>query len=159
MSDPTTDPDDPSRESEEDDAEAALAATMGFSGFGGPKRRRLNSPSSSNRARPAGTGANEVQLGVRPIKSTETTTQSGKARKADLAGGGLAAFLAHGKGLPSRPPEPAQQEVQRNGREAVEGGAGGGRVSEDWRHGVRNERGDVAYFLPSFLEDPWEGLT
>lgn len=26
------------------------------------------------------------------------------------------------------------------------------------RRGVRNERGDVAYFLPSFVEDPWKGL-
>lgn len=27
------------------------------------------------------------------------------------------------------------------------------------RRGVRNERGDMAYFLPSFLEDPWEKLV
>lgn len=26
------------------------------------------------------------------------------------------------------------------------------------RRGVRNERGDMAYFLPSFLEDPWRDL-
>ena len=26
------------------------------------------------------------------------------------------------------------------------------------RRGVRNERGDMAYFLPSFLEDPWKEL-
>lgn len=26
------------------------------------------------------------------------------------------------------------------------------------RRGIRNERGDMAYFLPSFLEDPWEEL-
>jgi hypothetical protein len=26
------------------------------------------------------------------------------------------------------------------------------------RRGIRNERGDIAYFLPSFLEDPWEKL-
>jgi len=27
------------------------------------------------------------------------------------------------------------------------------------RRGVRNERGDMAYFLPSFLEDPWAKLV
>jgi len=27
------------------------------------------------------------------------------------------------------------------------------------RRGIRNERGDMAYFLPSFLEDPWANLT
>jgi hypothetical protein len=27
------------------------------------------------------------------------------------------------------------------------------------RRGIRNERGDMAYFLPSFLEDPWEKLV
>ena len=26
------------------------------------------------------------------------------------------------------------------------------------RRGIRNERGDMAYFLPSFLEDPWKEL-
>ncbi len=26
------------------------------------------------------------------------------------------------------------------------------------RKGVKDERGDVAYFLPSFVEDPWKGL-
>lgn len=36
--------------------------------------------------------------------------------------------------------------------------AGGKPTMEDLRHGVRNAKGDVAYFLPSFLEDPWEGL-
>lgn len=29
---------------------------------------------------------------------------------------------------------------------------------EALRHGVRNERGDMVYFMPSFLEDPWAGL-
>lgn len=27
------------------------------------------------------------------------------------------------------------------------------------RRGIRNDRGDTAYFLPSFLEDPWEKLV
>ena len=27
------------------------------------------------------------------------------------------------------------------------------------RRGIRNERGDMAYFLPSFLEDPWKELS
>ena len=26
------------------------------------------------------------------------------------------------------------------------------------QHGVRNENGDMVYFLPSFLEDPWRNL-
>lgn len=27
-----------------------------------------------------------------------------------------------------------------------------------YRNGVRNERGDMVYFMPSFIEDPWEHL-
>jgi hypothetical protein len=27
------------------------------------------------------------------------------------------------------------------------------------RRGIRNERGDMAYFLPSFLENPWKELS
>lgn len=28
-----------------------------------------------------------------------------------------------------------------------------------YRRGVKNERGDMVYFMPSFLEDPWAALT
>jgi hypothetical protein len=31
--------------------------------------------------------------------------------------------------------------------------------SQALRRGIRNERGDMAYFLPSFLEDPWAKLA
>jgi hypothetical protein len=31
--------------------------------------------------------------------------------------------------------------------------------SQALRRGIRNERGDMAYFLPSFLEDPWAKLV
>lgn len=29
---------------------------------------------------------------------------------------------------------------------------------EAFRYGVKNSRGDIAYFKPSFLEDPWKNL-
>ena len=30
--------------------------------------------------------------------------------------------------------------------------------SEELKNGVRNESGDMVYFKPSFLEDPWKDL-
>lgn len=112
----------------------ALAAMMGFSSFGGApkpapsKKRRLNDHTTSVAAPHPSSGANEVQLGVR-------STQK----------------------LPERPP--ATSTVENN---SASGGAAPQGVEqqrvEDWRKGVKNARGDVAYFLPSFLEDPWQDL-
>lgn len=33
-----------------------------------------------------------------------------------------------------------------------------GHTWNEWRRGVRNEKGDMAYYDASFVEDPWKGL-
>ena len=146
-----------------DEIDPAMAEMMGFSSFGtAPKRRRLASPSATADA-PRGTGANDVQLGERrqPAAAPDPAPASRwKEKKPDLRGGGLAAFLQHGQSMPARPaeaPKPVEtpEPARREGIEHVGNGDGQGL---DYRRGVRNARGDVAYFLPSFLEDPWKGL-
>lgn len=121
--------------------------------------------------------------GGKPAASLADENTGGKAhdkKKAkgkgkDLQSGGLAAFLSHGQSLPARPSgvgaeeEKSQTATVQVGAEAVvnrdrmSGNAAGpvdfGSCSlQDLRRGVPNENGDMAYFLPSFLEDPWTGL-
>ncbi|KAF2218812.1 hypothetical protein BDZ85DRAFT_63885 [Elsinoe ampelina] len=104
--------------------------------------------------------------------------KTSKPKAKDLHAGGLAAFLSHGQSLPARPGEstPPRNAVGEPAGKVQAGGEGQGKWTgdaegvkarpvdmaayslQDLRYGVRNEHGDVAYFLPSFLEDPWVGL-
>lgn len=55
-------------------------------------------------------------------------------------------------GTASLPPRPQVQVISFGGAEITQD------ELQALRKGVRDERGDVAYFLPSFVEDPWEKL-
>lgn len=90
----------------------------------------------------------------------------GKAKKNQPADSGLAAFLARGQNLPEEP-----HATESTPNLAVSGdlppaaemvSLGGPPISKAelnaLRHGVRLENGDTAYFLPSFVEDPWAKL-
>jgi len=201
-----------------------IAAQMGFSSFGAApatKKRKYNDASfvegqkghSSVPKAPAGSGANNVALGVRPSKADTTYGEDKQAAKESLntANGtlpqtspllqetgpevgkgkdkgkakqasGLAAFLSRGQTLPttrasattieedsttsaslaSRPAASsvddavknlgAQEDTRESSDQVQQHGI------EAYRRGVQNETGDMAYFLPSFLEDPWERL-
>ena len=95
---------------------------------------------------------------------------------------GLAGFLSRGQDLPmpavapvpvAEHPASAETTTKPEGprtataehQKLAEGPQGAFRTAAQekpslaaYRHGVRNERGDMVYFLPSFLEDPWAGL-
>lgn len=131
------------------DIDPALAAAMGFSGFGtqpNNKKRKFNtnegfvdpeigkSDSKGKGKGKAATGANDIPVG-RP-KPRDATT----AVEADANGSGVkTAFAGAGAGAS------ASTTGEKPSLEAL-------------RLGVVNEKGDMAYFLPSFLEDPWKGL-
>jgi hypothetical protein len=99
-------------------------------------------------------------------QSTPTTKSKGRGKQPEATG--LAAFLAHAKLLPENPPGveqatlPTTQDQSAQNRNSATFSYGGPSISENELHalrrGVRNEAGDMAYFLPSFVEDPWVKL-
>lgn len=113
------------------EVDPAIAAAMGFSGFGSkPKKRKYNDyfVDPSITNAASATGANGVPTREKPKKADEVQSLPHSAEKADENGVG---------DVPAdRTPSSLAQ----------------------LRHGVRNQNGDIAYFLPSFIEDPWARL-
>jgi hypothetical protein len=101
------------------------------------------------------------------LESTEAvpppaTNAKGKPKYAATTG--LAAFLAHGQSLPDKPIGTTRQESNESRPQENKSSPlvsfGGPLISKAelnvLRQGITNEKGDVAIFLPSFVEDPWE---
>ncbi|KAJ4355002.1 hypothetical protein N0V95_003339 [Ascochyta clinopodiicola] len=153
-----------------------MAAMMGFSSFGAKKRKfdQANSPKAQDVY--SASGANSTELGVRSKASSNEQQDSEdrlgtaspvqqKPTQPTLASG-LASFLARGQALPEKPPKPTRfpQEAPTAADPAVSEmvSFGGPSISRGelnaLKFGVKNESGDAAYFLPSFVEDPWERL-
>jgi len=91
----------------------------------------------------------------------------GKVKKSQPADSGLAAFLARGQNLPEKPAATITESIPNLAVSTDPSAAemisfGGPPISRAelnaLRHGVRMENGDTAYFLPSFVEDPWAKL-
>ena len=160
----------------DDEENDEIAAAMGFASFGGTKKRKFDhSPKAKPDANDA-SGANSTALGVRTkkvasaedVKSEKLQAQSntlGKQKKNQTADAGLASFLARGQNLPEHPPPtataqaPAASADQSAGEMVSFGGPSISRAELNMlRNGVRTENGDTAYFLPSFVEDPWARL-
>lgn len=116
------------------------------------------------------------------VSAIEQRKPKGKKAK-QAAPTGLAAFLSLGRSLPNKPPPPAPSQSQEtpvtsaplNSSDAPlthrplasPAEPGNARAPEAqtahddisaYRRGVRNDRGDMVYFLPSFIEDPWKSL-
>jgi hypothetical protein len=76
----------------------------------------------------------------------------------------LADFLNRGQNLPNKPPSNVQTPRVNAGDAEPQSmvSFGGEPISKAelnaLRQGVRNNQGDLAYFLPSFVEDPWAKL-
>ncbi|OCK79397.1 hypothetical protein K432DRAFT_299949 [Lepidopterella palustris CBS 459.81] len=167
------------------DMDPEIAAAMGFSTFGNPtsyKKRKFNhndafvdGPDSDMRS---GTGANSMKLGVRQkqlASNSNFDTSTGKQKPTSLSG--LSQFLARGQASTgdgifhnkqvteqsintavNEPPTSSLPFVPVSNVTSASGGSNGGRDLHAFRKGVRNAQGDVAYFLPSFVEDPWRSL-
>ncbi|KAK4498449.1 hypothetical protein PRZ48_011107 [Zasmidium cellare] len=113
----------------------ALAAAMGFSGFGtqpNAKKRKFNN---------SGEGFVDPNIGKSTGATGANNVAVGERKSAKSAGESSKTTVS---------------EVRESG--PVGESAGVKPSLEALRHGVRNEKGDMAYFLPSFVEDPWKGL-
>ncbi|KAF2631547.1 hypothetical protein BU25DRAFT_190813 [Macroventuria anomochaeta] len=157
---------------EDFDENDEMAAMMGFSSFGGTKKRKFDQAHSPAKDEYSASGANSTELGVR-TKASSNENPSGEEplsaaplAKAPPPASGLASFLARGQALPEKPPNAApvrQDGTTQAGPSASElisfGGPSIPRAELNaLRFGVKNADGDTAYFLPSFVEDPWGKL-
>ncbi|TID22270.1 hypothetical protein E2P81_ATG11376 [Venturia nashicola] len=166
----------------------AIAEAMGFSSFGGTKRRKFNHDEATidpDITKPQPSGANTAPLGSRsniehgvglPKRPEHPSYQ-------DPSLSMPAQTYQQGFDLPKRPPKPEEwpptQHVPQMVEKSTENqiaetnspttafptGVPKGffdkltwKELEQFRKGVKNENGDVAYFLPSFIEDPWAKL-
>ncbi|KAJ8114410.1 hypothetical protein OPT61_g3701 [Boeremia exigua] len=157
---------------EDFDENDEMAAMMGFSSFGGNKKRKFDQTKSPAQDEYSASGANSTELGVRTKTSNyqqasdEEAAGTATTAKQPAPAGGLASYLARGQALPEKPPKaaPVQQEEtnQEDPAASAEISFGGPSISQAeltaLRFGVANTDGDTAYFLPSFVEDPWEKL-
>ncbi|KAK1059935.1 hypothetical protein LTR74_012252 [Friedmanniomyces endolithicus] len=135
---------------EEFEVDPAIAEAMGFSGFGvqpGKKRKydandtfvdpELAKDSNGAFTKPAGKGANSLPLGLRKKESAA----SGLPMKPAMnEASGAATIHEMHAGPPDRSLGSGQTDLQA------------------LHAGVKNKRGDMVYFKPSFLEDPWKDL-
>ncbi|KAM0714236.1 hypothetical protein Q7P37_010023 [Cladosporium fusiforme] len=111
-----------------------MAALMGFSSFGGmPKKRKFD--------------ADDAFMNVQqnaPVAQEPREPRQNTTRNVPVTSG-----TARSRPAPV-PPDPAHDNITL---------ADGSTMSlQALRYGIANKRGDKAYFLPSFLEDPWEKL-
>jgi hypothetical protein len=160
-----------------DDEDIDIAAAMGFGAFGGTKKRKYDH-TNSPKPKVDASGANSTQLGMRTKKTvSEDTAEAQDVDEAfsrvdqtsnnakPQAAKGLAQYLARGQSLPNKPPiaRDISSAAKPDGPSTVtKVSFGGPSIStaelNALRFGVKNEDGDTAYFLPNFIEDPWEAL-
>lgn len=111
----------------------AIAAAMGFGNFGTQNKPKRKFDPNDGFVDPnvnAATGANNTILPAREAKSAKTASHVDNDQE----------------GSEKRTGELYDPKTQESPN------------LELLRQGVKNVRGDLVYFLPSFLEDPWSGL-
>lgn len=141
----------------------AIAAAMGFTNFGAQpsnKKRKFDNANNdavvdpsildAHQAQQHSNGANSLPLGNRKPKSAASAANDGSGGGAIPAG--PTAEGASASAMPS--------ELSKAGPGAESGVelASGEPNFQALRKGVRNADGDMVYFLPSFLDDPWKEL-
>lgn len=136
----------------------AIAEAMGFTSFGSKRRKHAARADDafiddSGNQIPASTGANDIPLGARVVSSAS-------AEKAQEQGNteGLAASTARIEDTQNEQPRAveARAEVQEDNWTP---GFPAPQELAALRRGVKNARGDMVVFMPSFIEDPWKGLV
>lgn len=124
----------------------------------------------------AGEGLNNVEVQPSVAENaagTPTPPTNTRRKPKQQAASSLADFLNRGHSLPDKPQGTAQDSqltqpaTQPPSSAAAEGASqtvsfGGPPITRSelnaLKQGLKNERGDVIFFLPSFVEDPWERL-
>lgn len=129
-------------DSDDFEIDPAMAEAMGFTKFGGQKRKYrddaiVDSPSNANFTPKKATGS-AIPDHSKPVSAVTVTPSRGEkaAVHIDGANSAGAANTATASGVDGED----EQSLHA------------------LRQGVRNANGDMVYFLPSFLEDPWRRL-
>jgi hypothetical protein len=152
-----------------------MAAAMGFTSFGGaPNKRRkvhrnnddgdgfIDPEIAKSNLPPAkyapGTGANSVKTGSRrPAAASAQDAASATTAAGVVPANGESNAAASGSTTQLSGASPAFSTATQGGRTAG-AQSGGNQNRPNMRKGVRNETGDMVFFKPSFLEDPWRHL-
>ncbi|KAK7180207.1 hypothetical protein DPSP01_012037 [Paraphaeosphaeria sporulosa] len=170
---------------EEDDIAAAMGFSS-FGGTKKRKYDQTNSPKARADASGANTTLLGVRSKVKLDPSQEASDNGAdpeassygiesqqalaknktKEKQEQPAATGLAAFLSRGQDIPGRPATEENRVVvpppDDDSSASFTVSFGGPPIPQAelaaLRNGVVDENGDKAYFLPSFVEDPWEKL-
>jgi hypothetical protein len=139
----------------------AIAEAMGFTSFGSKRRKHTARADEafvddSGTQIPASTGANDIPLGARPMPSaaTEKMQEQGNTEKQPTP-------MAMVEDTQQEQPRAAEARVEPMQEVQVDNWTPGFPTPQELsalRRGVKNARGDMVVFMPSFLEDPWKGL-
>ena len=135
----------------------AIAEAMGFTSFGSKRRKHAARADDafiddSSTQIPASTGANDVPLGVRPVANTATEQgQEPGSTQGETASAARVENTQEEQPKAVAASAEAQQDNWTTGFPAPQELAA-------LRRGVKNARGDMVVFMPSFIEDPWKGL-
>lgn len=144
---------------EDDDLEVApeLAASMGFSSFGNAsKKRKYNSNDAfvdvangrhipgSAQAATHGNGANALPLGTRSGTSKAKVKPTEPIQRLPVHGSTPAASVKTSEDNDGSTQQSTDQQPPPE--------------LASYRYGVKQADGTMAYFLPSFIEDPWADL-
>lgn len=165
----------------------AIAEAMGFSSFGGTKRRKFNHDAATidpDITKPHPSGANTAPLGSRSNidHGIDLPQRSEYSNYQDPGRSMPPQTYQQVFDLAKRPPKPEKSPATHKPRDfeksiesqnaetnspttAFPTGVPKGffdkltwKELEQFRKGVKDENGDIAYFLPSFIEDPWAKL-
>jgi hypothetical protein len=139
----------------------AIAEAMGFTSFGSKRRKHTARADDafvddSGTQIPASTGANEIPLGARPMPAatTEKMQEQGRIDENHTSTAGV----VEARTEQPRAAEARVEEVQEAQTDNWTPGFPSPQELSALRRGVKNARGDMVVFMPSFLEDPWKGL-
>ena len=163
----------------EETIEADMAQMMGFSKFGSkPKpqskkrKRELAQLATSGPGAESGSGSNTMPLGNSRRKQHEgadSLVKVGGGDKITLKGEGLSSGgFGRSWQVPNQHEDGFSQAKSRNQAERAlsidaqtPSNIGAQQSQHDWhalRKGMRDGRGDIAYYDSSFVEDPWKDL-
>jgi len=141
---------------EDPEFDAQMSELMGFSSFGmkpDAKKRKTAHDDPPIPTQFSSTGSNAIPIGQNGYGNHQITHQ-----------------FAPNPSLPPKPTAssdsvPAATQVPREERSSFPTGVPMDILNkltwaelEAYRKGVRNEKGDLGWFLPSFIEDPWAKL-
>jgi len=137
----------------------AIAEAMGFTSFGSKRRKHAARADDafvddSGNQIPASTGANDIPLGARPVPSAtkEHTQEQGDTEHE-------ATSIARLEVTQNEQPRAEEAKVGKVQEDNWTPGFPAPQELAALRRGVKNARGDMVVFMPSFIEDPWKGLV